>query len=183
MGNILDRIHHFSKGWVVLTSILVMTIFMIVVLPIQGQKSQEELGTSTSPDTSFFYTPDQLFKIAADYGKAGRQAYIRARWTFDLIYPLVYGFFLTTGISWFYSYITPRKQNWQYLILLPVLGVGFDYLENITTSLVMAIYPAQITFLAIAASVITLLKWIMIGLAFLVYFSFIVWALIRRFQK
>ena len=39
-------------------------------------------------------------RFAEAFGPAGRQAYIEARLTFDVIWPLVYAFFLITTISW-----------------------------------------------------------------------------------
>jgi hypothetical protein len=164
-----------SNGWVVIAGLLIMIVFMIFVLPAQAENSSELSNSNRSPDTSFFYTPDELFSIAEEYGPAGRRAYIITRWTFDLIFPLVYVFFLATGISWFSKIIAPARKEWQFLNLLPVFGGIFDYLENITTSLVMATFPDEILILALSASGITLLKWILIGLAFIVYFLLIFW--------
>jgi hypothetical protein len=175
MKKMSDWVLHVSNGWVVLTGLLLMVVFMIFVLPAQSERSRELLNTASSPDTSFFYTPDELFSIAEEYGSAGRRAYIITRWTFDLIFPLVYVIFLATGISWFYRIIDPARKEWQFLNLLPVFGGIFDYLENITTSLVMATFPGRILVLALSASGITLLKWILIGLGFLVYFLLLFW--------
>jgi hypothetical protein len=47
--------------------------------------------------------------------------------------------------------------------LLPITGVIFDLLENITTSLVMAFYPAQLLVIGTLAPVFTLVKWLLLG--------------------
>jgi hypothetical protein len=50
--------------------------------------------------------------------------------------------------------------------VVPILGMVFDYLENISTSLVMGRYPAQTAIIDSLAPVFTLLKWVFIGGAF-----------------
>ena len=169
---ISNYLHKISSGWLVLSTLLVMVLFMILVLPNQANKSLEETGSTLSPDTLFFYTPDDLFQIAEQYQPDGRQAYIKARWTFDLVFPLVYMAFLGIGISWFSKQLSSWDESWKLANLLPILGGVFDFLENGATSLYMAVFPELVFGLAWAASIFTLLKWILICLAFLVYFIF-----------
>jgi len=174
---ISNWIQKISNGRVALVGLLIMIIFMIFVLPEQARNSLEITGSSSSPDTSFYYTPSDLYQIAEDYGISGRQAYIKSRWTFDLVFPLVYVLFLVTGISWLYIFINTRNKNWGLSNLLPILGGIFDYLENGATSFVMLIYPEKVNVLAQAAGILTLLKWIFISLAFLAYLILIIWAI------
>ena len=56
----------------------------------------EEVGT---PDLSLYYSPNELYRMADAYGVSGRAEYIRVRFTFDLIWPLIYTFTLVTVIS------------------------------------------------------------------------------------
>jgi hypothetical protein len=165
-----EWIHKISSGRVVLLTIFVMLLFVSIVLPNQAEKSLQETGSARSPDTSFFYQIDELYQIAEEYGEEGRQAYIRSRWTFDLLFPLVYTAFLTVGVSWFLNQSGDLPQVWRLSNLLPILGCGFDYLENGAASWLMAIYPEKLTGLAQATAALSLLKWVLIGMAFLVYF-------------
>ena len=72
---------------------------------------------------------------------AGRQAYIEARLTFDVIWPLVYAFFLITTISWLADWAFRPGSPWRLLNLVPVLGIVLDFLENGASVIVMARYP------------------------------------------
>jgi hypothetical protein len=159
-------IYKSSNGWVVLATLLIMILFMIIVLPRQAEKSQDY--AEFSPDTSFFYLPQELITAADLYGSDGRQAYISQRWTFDLIFPLVYVGFLTSGISWFLK--DKENGSFQVLNLLPIIAGGFDYLENIATTAVMAMYPTEFYIGAYLASGFTLVKWILVYGSFGVYF-------------
>ena len=89
-----------------------------------------------------------------------RSAYVRARFTFDLIWPLVYTFFLATAISWLFRGASAALLH--RLNLVPIFGAVFDYLENISTSLVMLRYPQPTPFVDQLAPFLTLVKWILV---------------------
>jgi hypothetical protein len=86
---------------------------------------------------------DDLYRMAEAYGEEGRRAYIRVRFTFDLIWPLVYLLFSATTTSWVFGKAFPPDSLWQRASLVPLLGTLFDYLENLSTSLVMLPLPAS----------------------------------------
>ena len=172
-----------SSTWLMIASLLLMIGFMIFVLPAQAADAVSESGSERSPDTSFFYTPEDLYKMAEEYGANGRQAYIQARWTFDLIFPLVYTCFLAFGISWFIQRLTGWADTWKLTNILPLLGGLFDLLENSAATLAMSRYPAQPLILLNAASIFTPIKWVLVSASFIPYFIFGFAWLIQRFQS
>jgi len=166
LKKISDWIHHVSKGWVALSATVIFLLFTALVLPAQSSKVESGESSVGSPDLSFFYSADDLYQMAEAYGPQGREAYIRARFTFDLIWPLVYMLFLCTGISWVYRKAFSPDSFWQRMNLVPVLAALFDYLENIATSLVMQQYPAQLPIVAGLAPIFTMAKWMLVGGSF-----------------
>jgi len=106
---------------VFIVAALIFTGFIIFVLPAVSATTKEITGSSLSPDTSFFYSVEKLYQIAEEYGEAGRQYYINSRFTFDVIWPIVYGFFLISALS-----LTFKKpiggKSFAILNLLPLLG-------------------------------------------------------------
>jgi len=159
-----------SHVWVMLLTLAVMILFMIFVLPGQAASAEQATGSSTSPDTSFFYSPADLLQLAEEYGAEGRQAYIRSRWTFDLVFPLVYVSFMAAGISWFYQTLAASSSRFLTLNTLPVVAGIFDLLENSGTSLVMGLYPGQVPGLAWITGILSAIKWLLVGASFLLYF-------------
>ncbi|MEJ2601170.1 MAG: hypothetical protein P8Z00_22760 [Anaerolineales bacterium] len=117
------------------------------------------------------------YRYAEAYGAAGRQAYVQARFTFDLIWPLVYASFLVTSISWLSSRAFPTHSLWQRANLVPLLGLLFDYLENLATSLVMLRYPQTTPVVDVLAPVFTGLKWIFVFGSFVVLLAGVIAAL------
>jgi hypothetical protein len=151
---------------ITLAAVLIFFLFTALVLPKQSSQAQESSGGAGTPDLSFFYSSTDLYRWAGAYGEAGRQAYVRSHFTFDVAWPLVYTFFLITALSWLYGRSFPPDSPWQLVNLAPLLAVLFDFLENLTTSLVMALYPAQTWLadsLAFLATISTPLKWIFVG--------------------
>ena len=178
-------IYSITSGWVTLTAVLVFILFTALVLPGQSSNTTVSEGIGT-PDLSIYYSAGELYRMVESYGEQGRNEYIRARFTFDLIWPLVYTFFLAATISWIYQRILPAENPWRMINLLPVLGMIGDYLENISTSIVMYMYPILIPILAWMAGIFTALKWILIAGSFiglLVGVVLMVWQTIRKGRK
>ena len=134
---ISTELYRASSTWVVLAALVVFVLFTAWVLPGQSVQAEAETTGAGSPDLSLWYSPSDLYGMAEAYGVQGRKAYIQARFTFDLIWPLVYGAFLSAGVSWLYARALPLGNRWQPVNLVPPLGVALDYLENLSTSVVM----------------------------------------------
>jgi hypothetical protein len=87
LQHLSEFFYRLSTGWATLISLLVFIAFMILVLPVQADLAQQTSNGAASPDSSFFYSPDDLYAMADTYGETGRAAYVRARWTFDVSWP------------------------------------------------------------------------------------------------
>lgn len=157
-----DWMHRVSSGWVFFSVLVIFLLFIGLVLPGQALKTEADARGAGSPDMSFYYTAEDLYHMADIYGEEGREAYIRARFTFDLIWPLVYTIFLITGISWVYQRLFALGSLWHRANIVPVLGALFDYLENISTSVVMVRYPSPTVVLDMLAAIFTMLKWVFV---------------------
>ncbi|MBL8102904.1 MAG: hypothetical protein JNM02_10270 [Anaerolineales bacterium] len=177
-------LYRLSSGPVTLAALIGFLLFGALVLPAQAQKAELYSNGADSPDTSFFYSKNDLYKMAEMYGEAGRAQYVRARFTFDLIFPLVYLAFLVTSISWIFVRAFPDvASRWRLLNLFPVFGALFDYLENIAASLVMTNYPAQTPVMDGLAPIFTLLKWFFVNGSFVVLAAGVFVMLWRRFAS
>jgi hypothetical protein len=156
-----------SKGWVAFACLVIFLLFTALVLPAQASKADapgEEVG---SPDLSFYYSAEELYRMAEAYGEQGRSEYVRARFTFDLVWPLVYTAFLVSALSWVYGKAFPPGSAWQRANLAPLAAALLDLLENLSTSLVMLRYPQPTPLIDTLAPVFTALKWVFVSASFL----------------
>lgn len=183
MGRLSDVLLRLSTGPVTLALLVFFLAFTAVVLPGQAHAAEGAASGAGSPDTSFFYTPQELYRMAEAYGSEGRQAYIRARFTFDVIWPLVYTAFLLTSISWMLRAAEIASLRGSHLNLMPLVGMSLDYLENAATSLVMARYPSRTPLVDGLAPIFTFTKWSFIGASFLVLVGLGVTALYRSLAR
>ena len=176
-------LHSVSRGWVALTALVIFVLFTALVLP--GQNAQMDVygADAGSPDLSLTYSTVDLYAMAEAYGPQGRVEYVRARLTFDVIWPVVYTVFLVTAISWLTRRAFAADSLWQRANLIPLVAALFDYLENTTTSLVMARYPARTPVVDTLATLFTPLKWLFIVAGFvllLICAGVNVWRQFRR---
>lgn len=176
MRKLSNWLRQISTGWVALSGLVIFLLFTALILPGQAAQAEAYGSSASSPDSSFYYSAGQLYQFAETYGSHGRQAYIQARWTFDVAWPLVYAAFQTTSISWLTHQTYRRDSLLRALNLVPILGLSFDFLENASTSLVMARFPSQIPFMASLAGYFTAVKWIFVGGSFLALVALVVLA-------
>jgi len=163
-----DGLQRVSKGWVAAFAFVIFLVFTALVLPQQSAMADLYSGSAGTPDTSIYYTAKDLYQMAGAYGEVGREAYIRARFTFDVLWPILYTFFLTTSISWLYAKFASTHRWYRRANLIPLAGAIFDYMENISASIVMWRYPMRTAGVDVLAPIFTMLKWVFIGASFLV---------------
>jgi hypothetical protein len=150
------------EPWVILTSWLVYSLFFAFVLPAEAEKI-DEMGLTESIDTNFSFDPSSIYPIVEGYGVEGRAFYIRRRWTFDLVFPLVYGspFWLT--LNKFLPMI-PFLEKFKAFANLALIAVAFDYLENIVFTILIVLYPTEISFLPVIGVTMSFIKWLSLSL-------------------
>lgn len=160
------RIHQVSTGRVALAALAGFLLFTALILPGQAARAKAVAGGAGSPDLSFYYTPTDLYRMAEAYGEAGRAAYVHARFTFDVVWPLVYTVFLSTGISWVFRKGAGPDSHWQRANLLPLAGAGADFLENVSASAVMVRYPRTTPVVDVLTPIFTMAKWVLVNGSF-----------------
>jgi hypothetical protein len=169
LNTLSNRVYQFSNGIVPLLGLLIFALFVGFVLPQQADRAGAISQGAGSPDMSYFYSSSDLYNMAKAYGADGRAAYVRARFTFDLVFPLTYLFFLATSISWVMLRAIPdANSRWRLLNLFPVFGALFDYFENIAASVVMLNYPQHTPIVDALAPMFTLVKWFFVDGSFVI---------------
>ena len=180
MDKLSRKLIRFSSVRVSVFFLLVFLAFTALVLPGQAQQAEQRSAGSGSPDLSLIYTGGDLYRMAEAYGETGRAEYIHERFTFDLVFPLIYTAFLLTAASWVVRMAGLAETRWHWLNLVPLLAFGFDLLENSLSSLVFARYPQTTPIAAQLAPLMTFLKWSTLGASFLILLFGLVLVIARR---
>ena len=180
----IQRIEHglgrVNGGMATIAS-LVFLGFVMGVLPAVAQQGVEQ-GLTQSIDTSMGLSADRLWAIAEGYGPSLRQAYIIQRWTFDVVWPAVYGGFLMISALYLVKQLR-LKGNALLVILIIPLAVLADFMENSLVSLVFALYPQRIPGLTELAVLMIPIKWGLVSGSMLLVAGLGVWTLLRKGLK
>lgn len=150
---------------ILITATLIFILFIVLALPQVAEHSKTILGSDHSPDTSFIYSVEDLYTMAGVYGAEGRMYYIKLRYTFDLVWPIVYLLFLVSYLTIVFRPLEIRI-SWKMINLLPFGAVLLDFMENIAASIVMYRYPLRSPVIAELAPIFTFLKWSLISASF-----------------
>ncbi len=154
---------------------IMLVLFMVLILPHEARLLSDIVGSQISPDTSLYYTKAALLEMADNYGQIGRNYYIISRLRFDVVFPLIYGLFFASVIIMGFR----NTRYVKYFAWIPLLTIGFDYLENLAVSIVFFRYPEPVMILPHIAGVMTLLKWLTLTVSVLLMVIALIRVLIR----
>jgi hypothetical protein len=160
--------------------LIIFAAFTATVLPNEALRGVEA-GLTQSIDTNILYSVEDLYLIISGYSREVRLAYIYQRFTFDLIWPLIYGLFIVITTAYLLIKIKIKRLN--NLIYFPLTAILLDFLENISVSILMFIYPIRINAIALLASLFTTLKWITLSYSFIQIIILTVILLIIKIKK
>ncbi len=128
-------------------------------------------------DLQFAYSAETAYSDFLDkYTIAARSYYLQAVCV-DLIYPIVYSFFLAFLLSF-----SLKNTKLQHLNILPFAAAFFDYFENAGIVTLLASYPERLLLIASLTSFFGAMKWIAVFFTLLVLFGAFLWK-IQRFLK
>jgi hypothetical protein len=160
---------------------LVFLGFVMWVLPTVAQQGVDQ-GLTQSIDTSMGLSAEQLWAIAEAYGPSLRQAYIIQRWTFDVVWPAVYGGFLIVSALYLIKQLRFKGNALLVMMIIP-LAVLADFMENSLVSLVFALYPQRVPGLTELAVLMIPIKWGLVSGSMMLVAGLGVWALVRKGLK
>lgn len=181
MKKLSDFFYKLSTGWLVFAICILFTLFLIFVMPVFTEKAAQYTNGMNSPDTSLFYSGEDLYRMAEGYGQIGRESFINIRWTWDLLFPVVYTSFFIITTSWLLRKVVPISSKLRVVNLVPLAAFVFDLLENGATSLVMSRFPATAPVAQALAPVFTPIKWLaVVGAFLLLLIVTFLWIIKRR---
>lgn len=120
-----------------------------------------------SLDSSNLYSSKEIHKILTEWGSNGRIKQIWLHLTWDLIFPILYFFFLGFLISYITSRTFKASSKMQKAFLLSFVAL-VDILENISLIILILIYPKDVSFLGCLKTGFTFVKYYVFGPALLI---------------
>ena len=153
------------KGKQILYITLVFILFTSIVLPYFASLTTKLIGVSESPDTGFGLSLSEYYLMRTAYGEYGRKVYVVMRFTFDIVWPVVYTVFLVSTLFYLQQQTQILKSiKLHYVAFTAVL---FDFMENVLAVIFMTTYPNQIDFVVYLLKGSSMIKWGLIVAAFI----------------
>jgi|SRR5882672_10955297 len=143
----------------IITVLTALVFWLVDVRGVPGIPQNKTLGQVGILDTAINYSPSEAYCRLTAYGEEGRHAYIVFLERVDFLFPLIYGLFFATTITFGFARAFPGRPEFQKLCLLPLGTTLFDYSENVCFLLMLKGYPNCLNTIARAANVFTLAKW------------------------
>lgn len=147
-----------------LFSLILFILAMVFLLPYMSSLGEE---LPASLDTNFFYSVADLKTAILLFNDSQAELYINIRWSYDILWPLVYTFFFVMLTIKFADSTSSKKSHWLFIIL-SFFPFVFDMMENtfITLILFSDIFKTNPFYLLAAIS--SSMKWISIFAVFII---------------
>jgi hypothetical protein len=143
----------------ILPLILLYLLIALVLFPRYQKQIDTIAGQHVIPlDLRISYTPadvEETYQLIGSEGRAIKRSIYKG---LDMIYPLVYGLLFALLFLNLSSNMGDKK--WGLLLLLPFIGMLFDYLENFSMLNFLSEYPDISDQRIHFASYFTALKWL-----------------------
>lgn len=144
-------------------SIALFVLAMVFLLPHMSSLMDQFDNLGTPPDLNFGFNNLGIQTYRNALGFEGRDMYIFIRWTYDILWPIIYTFFFVNVL-----YLIVKKGDYSIkLVYLSVLPFVLDILENTLASIFMVVFPSEATILVFLIAVISTFKWLSIGFFFI----------------
>jgi uncharacterized membrane protein len=129
-----------------------------------GPKFQALNNGVPAPDVTPFYDIDFLNNFFKTLSPQAIEYFKNTFSVVDIFYPIAYTLVFLIAINYFLKKLNINNTKWKYLLVLPLLMIGFDYLENIFTLLSISNLPSINTTYITLETLFSSVKWAMSGI-------------------
>ena len=130
-------------------------------------------------DLMFAYTPEQAYAQLTAFGPEGREHYAHSTITVDFAYPIVYTLMFCVWLTLLFRNSERFRCT---VIMLPLAIFTLDIMENSGILIMLANYPSEYYWLALATSVATTLKWLCVAPTVLLAIGMSGWRALQYFR-
>ncbi|MEA2097395.1 MAG: hypothetical protein U9P73_11995 [Candidatus Cloacimonadota bacterium] len=158
INELINTIKKNSNGKIVLI-FLFLTLIGEIVLGFSNNLFSKIANVSATLDISFFYSADSANNFFNNISQEGKNYYSYKFTIIDTVFPIVYSLFLALLVAYIFEKKNIKKTKLEYLILLPFVSMFLDYIENITTLVLMNFLPKVSQNLIYLLTISSWLKW------------------------
>ena len=153
----------YAKGWLIFFLLVIDVFFMSYLLPTVGASITRNSTSAVPIDLMFFYTPQTVYKLIAEYGDAARETYRSIALTIDIEHQVVYTLLFSLLITWLFQKGYDSKSKMQKYNVVPMGAFAADLLENFGIITMLSIHPSTPAIVAWLTTFFTMTKWLFVS--------------------
>lgn len=162
--------------------VLLLALFLIMLTSMRQVAKQVDIiseGTGIL-DLNFYNSKEFMMQTLQELGQKGRDFYLTKFFIVDFFYPITYAAFYGFTILYVLEKLENHSKTIKLLALIPVCGMCFDWLENVSISSLLATFPNDSTLLYLMATISTILKFCFVYLAVVTIIILVGLVIIKR---
>lgn len=147
--------------------VLLLALFLIMLTSMRQVAKQVTIiseGTGIL-DLNFYNSKEFMMQTLQELSQKGRDFYLTKFFIVDFFYPITYAAFYGITILYVLEKLGNHSKSIKLLALIPVCGMCFDWLENVSISSLLTTFPNDSTLLYLMATISTILKFSFVYLA------------------
>lgn len=135
-------LQHISNWKLILPLFILFALFTFYIFPEYQERINNLAGETIQPlDTRLSYSTEEVKLLFDKLTEEGRNIYLFITGKIDMIYPLIYGLLFTLLLANLLKKLTRPGSKIILVSLLPLVGMLFDYLENVNIIRLLNSYP------------------------------------------
>ena len=159
MKKIVTILQKMASGKAVLILfILTMAVFSLMIMFTIPKVESFASGIPLFDMSPSGYSHQQAISLLESLGEDGRNVYLFQQLPVDFIYPGLFAISYALLLTWLFAKSFAANLKIFFLVLVPVLGGLFDYLENIGIIIMINAFPNISQGLVGVVSTLTILK-------------------------
>lgn len=159
MGKALGFLQKHSKGKTVLilflSTMVVYLAMLLYTIPVIISQAPHLKILDMSPTG---YSAEDVNLLFSAIGAKGREFYLNVQLPIDFIYPGLFAITNSLMLGWLFGLGFKSDSSVFYLMVVPFLAGGFDYLENLGVIMMLSSFPDISEPLVNISSMFTVLK-------------------------
>ncbi len=142
MKKIVTTLQKMPSGKIVLLLfILTMAVFSLMLLYTIPKVESFAPGIALFDMSPAGYSYEHAISLLETLGEVGRSVYLFQQLPVDFVYPGLFAISYALFLTWLFAKSFEPNSKIFFLVLVPVLGGLFDYLENIGIILMINAFP------------------------------------------
>lgn len=169
MQSIMNRIDRISTPRNLILAIIVSAVSVMLMAYMTQTLVYDIYGDADMPDMMLGYSYNDILIAFDSLGPEGLNAWLQVH-VLDALFPIGYSLALVFGLAMLMRNTLPKQDKKRFIVLIPIIAAIADFVENILIASQAISYPLVSEQIIAIASIVTILKWLLLYIAFAIVF-------------